>query len=168
MARRTGLIASIVLVLAVHAALLHWLASVVPRPDRLLPMATPVFTRLLQPQTPPVAVTSPSSRPNRPATRTETAQAAIELIATPASDSAPVSTSDAGAATVTVADMAPAAMPVSGPEAATAPETPATDPLAGWPVAFWLASQGLILMFVALVVVWVRWDADPPAEGGLP
>mgnify|MGYP000863113750 FL=1 len=134
MARRTGLIASIVLVLAVHAALLHWLASVVPRPDRLLPMATPVFTRLLQPQTPPVAVTSPSSRPNRPATRPETAQTAIELIATPASDSAPASTSDAGAATVTVADMAPAAMPVSAPEAATAPETPATDPLAGWPV----------------------------------
>lgn len=40
--------------------------------------------------------------------------------------------------------------------------------VAGWPVAFWLASQGLILMFVALVVVWVRWDADPPAEDGTP
>jgi putative solute:sodium symporter small subunit len=40
--------------------------------------------------------------------------------------------------------------------------------LFGWPLGFWLASQGALLGFCAIVILYARWmnrlEAEPPAD----
>lgn len=40
--------------------------------------------------------------------------------------------------------------------------------LLGWPLGFWLASQGALLGFCAIVILYARWmnrlEAEPPAD----
>jgi putative solute:sodium symporter small subunit len=40
--------------------------------------------------------------------------------------------------------------------------------LVGWPLAFWLASQGALLGFCAIVIVYARAMARLDAEAGAP
>jgi hypothetical protein len=105
--RFAGLVA---LVIALHAWVLQWLGEALEGPASLKPMAIPMFTRLLKPETPPPRETP---APARPAAKRTTMAAARTPPATPAAKPA----------------SAPASAPVSAPQTA-APEVAASTPAA--------------------------------------
>ena len=139
MAHRPGLIASALLVLAAHLALLHGLYRTLPRPDRLQAMAPPMLTRLLQPSLPEIPPAAPVFKQNRPPARVKYTLPAIELIAPVASESmlASPTVAQPGSPSVAAATPVEAAAALPPREAAPAPDTPAsapaTEPLASWP-----------------------------------
>ncbi|WP_298927770.1 DUF3108 domain-containing protein [uncultured Ramlibacter sp.] len=119
-------------VLLAHGLALDWLARQLPAASVLRSQAEPMFTRLLQPQTPPAP---PASEKKRPAAPVKQASPATESIAI---------SSPAATATAAVTDAAPPPEPVapqppeaaaaeSLPEAATAAVTATADPADSWP-----------------------------------
>ncbi len=138
MARRTALITSALLVLFAHAALLHWLHAHWPVQQRLMPMATPMFTRVLQQELPATPVLAPVLKQNRPAARVEYARPTIELIAKPEPSTGALSPTlaptQAAEAPVPVAASAPQPLSDASVAASAPPATAPADPLASWPV----------------------------------
>jgi hypothetical protein len=142
-ARRTTLIASVLLVLGGHALVLDWFArqSLAPLPMRL--MAEPMFTRMIAVATPPPVV----ARPLPPAIRAQSTATPV-AVSVPAAQT-PTAPPPQAEPPVAAASLAPAPTPTPTPPqavatappepapAAVSPTTPAsapaTDPLAGWP-----------------------------------
>jgi len=142
-ARRTTLIACVLLVLGGHALVLDWFArqSLAPPPMQL--MAEPMFTRMIAVATPPPVV----ARPLPPAIRAQSTATPV-AVSVPAAQT-PTAPPPQAEPPVAAASLAPAPTPTPTPPqavatappepapAAVSPTTPAsapaTDPLAGWP-----------------------------------
>ena len=112
------LAALLAIVLLVHALALNWLSRQLRQPSLLQPLATPMFTRLLQPEAPAAAPAPPPRKP-APARRK---RAAVTAIASPAGALPPAPAASAPELPQPVAQ--PAQEPASGPESTTAAATP--------------------------------------------
>ncbi len=148
MARRTALIACVLLVLAGHLVAVDWLANQWQQPALLRPMPPPMFTRLLKVAAPPAPVATPAPAPARGQLATTDAAASVPDTVTPvvaqaefetpvtaaAPDNEPTDTTTAQA--TTAASVTPAAPPVvpAAEPVASEPQATAADPLASWPV----------------------------------
>jgi hypothetical protein len=135
--------ALVVAVFALHAWLLQWLGQALQSPAWLQPMATPMFTRLLQPEAPPV-VETPTPAPKVKKKRSGLAAERVRVAkpaTKPASAPAPERPAPEPAMPEVVA-VAPPDVAISAPvpavAAASAPASAASAPrsasLDSWPV----------------------------------
>ncbi len=126
---RTGrrLLALLAAVLLIHALALQWLAHELESPPRLRPLATPMFTRMLRPETvtpPPPAVVRAAPRPKP--RRVEVAAIDSQPAAAPAVPAEPAASAPAVPAS---APMEPASAPIEPAPAEQAP-APAQEAIA--------------------------------------
>lgn len=122
------------LVVAAHIAALRWLADELQSPAQLKPMATPMFTRMLQPEAP--AIVAQAELAPKPMKRRRAAITAVKapVAAQPASSAASAAQAQASAPQPEVAASAPATAAADAPDAsasapvaaASAPEAPAS------------------------------------------
>jgi hypothetical protein len=123
--------AVIAMVIALHAWVLQWLSSALDSPARLRPMATPMFTRLLQPETPPPQQAQ-APKP-APAKKRGTMAAVAPRIAKPAAKpaSSPASEPQVAASTPVPAPVTETLPPVAAASSpASAPQVAASGPVA--------------------------------------
>lgn len=141
--RRRPLAALAALTLVVglaHWAGLAWLASMWREPAVLRPLATPVYTRVIEPVPPPQVAIAPSSPSKPPVVPTNRSSIATNSIANsptgqevPAAPDAPASASAEAAATAASASSPAAPAPEPVASAASAPAVTAPPPLDSWP-----------------------------------
>jgi hypothetical protein len=117
------LLALLAIVLLVHALALNWLSRQLQQTALLRPLATPMFTRLLQPEAPAAAPTPP---PKPPAIRRKR-RAAVTAIASPAGAVPPAPAASAPEPPPQPVAQ-PAQEPASAPESTTAAATPPAPP----------------------------------------
>lgn len=114
--------ALLVLVLLLHAVALHWLAGQLEQRSPLRPLATPMFTRLLQPEAPTVVPTPPPAA----AARARPKRSGITSIAKPKAVAPARPASEAVASAQAASAAEPPAPPASS-ETTAAASTPDTD-----------------------------------------
>ncbi|HWI80593.1 DUF3108 domain-containing protein [Ramlibacter sp.] len=144
-------LALLALVLAAHLAVLDWVGRQLQQTAALRPLATPMFTRVLQQEAartpPPAATVAAEAAPSRPAVRT-IAPPAVAAKATPAASAAaaqepPPEPAEAAAPPIEPEPevaAAPAAEPAAA--AASAPVAPASEAVATAPASAASAAAG--------------------------
>lgn len=148
--------AVIAAVVALHVLALRWLADALEGPPGLTPMATPMFTRLLEPQAPAIVARA------HPGAKPPSRRGAITAMKTPRVPRRPASAASAARAERAVAAAsapepvasAPAQSPASAPLAvASAPAAPASAPASA-------ASAPQAPASAAIVIAADTWPAD--------
>jgi hypothetical protein len=160
--------AVVAVVIAMHAIALRWLADALEGPARLAPMATPMFTRLLEPQAPVVVARSEAAaepkprraairavKPPRPAKRPASAASAP---AEPPVAAASVPAEPASAPEVPASAPAPAPLPDTVASASAAPVASAPAPAASAPAS--AASAPAAPASTPIVIAADTWPAD--------
>ena len=134
---RARLAALLALVLLVHVLALQWLAQQLEQRSVLHALATPLFTRLLQPEAPaalpaPAPAAAPRARRKRPAIRSVANSSAV---APAAPASAPVTSAEAASAAQPAAPPTPFETEAAArtPDTTTATSAPDSTPVASAP-----------------------------------